>query len=76
LKVSGSTLQKTGSKPSILATIGMTGRGGKIARCADLVFAVASDTTARIQEIHIMLGHILCELLERALYPEEFLPKT
>jgi D-sedoheptulose 7-phosphate isomerase len=59
-----------------MATIGMTGRGGKIARCADLVFAVASDTTARIQEIHIMLGHILCELLERALYPEEFLPKT
>ena len=65
------TAQKLG-----MATIGMTGRGGKIARCADLVFAVASDTTARIQEIHIMLGHILCELLERALYPEEFLPKT
>ena len=65
------TAQKLG-----MATIGMTGRGGKLARCADLVFAVASDTTARIQEIHIMLGHILCELLERALYPEEFLPKT
>jgi len=55
-----------------LSTIGMTGRGGELARCADLVFAVASDKTARIQETHITLGHILCELMERKLYPEQF----
>jgi D-sedoheptulose 7-phosphate isomerase len=55
-----------------MATIGMTGRGGELADCADLVFAVASDTTARIQESHITLGHILCDLLERKLYPDEF----
>ena len=59
-----------------IATIGMTGRGGELARSADLVFAVASDVTARVQETHITLGHILCDLLERKLYPEEFLPKT
>ena len=55
-----------------ITTIGMTGRAGKLGACADLVFSVASDTTARIQETHIMLGHIVCDLLERKLYPEEF----
>jgi D-sedoheptulose 7-phosphate isomerase len=55
-----------------MTTIGMTGRGGELAACADLVFSVPSDTTARIQESHITLGHILCELLERKLYPDEF----
>ena len=55
-----------------MTTIGMTGRGGELAACADLVFSVAPDTTARIQESHITLGHILCELLERMLYPHEF----
>jgi D-sedoheptulose 7-phosphate isomerase len=55
-----------------ITTIGMTGRAGKLGDCADLVFSVASDTTARIQETHIMLGHIVCDLLERKLYPEEF----
>lgn len=53
-------------------TIGLTGRGGELAECADLVFAVESDTTARIQESHITLGHILCDLVERILFPEKF----
>ncbi len=52
-------------------TIGLTGRGGELANCADLVFAVESDTTARIQEVHITLGHILCDLVERILFPEK-----
>ena len=55
-----------------MSTIGMTGHGGELAECADLVFAVASDTTARVQETHITLGHMLCELLERKLYPKQF----
>jgi D-sedoheptulose 7-phosphate isomerase len=37
----------------------------------DLVFAVESDITARIQESHITLGHILCDLVERILFPEK-----
>ena len=53
-------------------TIGLTGRGGELAECADLVFTVKSDTTARIQEAHITLGHILCDLVERILFPEKF----
>jgi D-sedoheptulose 7-phosphate isomerase len=55
-----------------METIGMTGRAGKLAGCVDLVFAVASDTTARIQESHITVGHILCDLVDRILYPDEF----
>jgi len=53
-------------------TIGLTGRGGELAECADLVFAVQSDTTARIQEAHIFLGHVLCDLVDRILFPEKF----
>ena len=62
---------KTAQKMGI-STIGMTGRGGELAECADLVLAVDSDNTARVQETHITLGHILCELLERKLFPGEF----
>jgi len=62
---------KTAQKMGI-STIGMTGRGGELSECVDLVLAVDSDTTARVQETHITLGHILCELLERKLYPEQF----
>jgi len=51
-----------------LVTFGMTGRGGRLADCADLVFRVDSDSTARIQETHITVGHILCELVDRTLF--------
>jgi D-sedoheptulose 7-phosphate isomerase len=52
----------------------MTGRGGKLAECADLVFTVESSVTARIQETHITMGHLLCELVDRILFPEGFHP--
>jgi D-sedoheptulose 7-phosphate isomerase len=55
-----------------LTTIGMTGRGGRLAECADLVFTVESYVTARIQETHITMGQQLCELVDRILFPEEF----
>ncbi len=55
-----------------LFTIGLTGRGGKLALCADLALPVESDVTARIQETHNIIGHILCELVDRILFPEEF----
>ena len=53
-------------------TIGMTGSGGRLADSADMVFCVESEVTARIQETHITLGHILCELVDRTLFPHEF----
>jgi D-sedoheptulose 7-phosphate isomerase len=49
-------------------TIGLTGRGGKLANDADMVFRVESDSTARIQETHITLSHILCDLMEKMLF--------
>jgi D-sedoheptulose 7-phosphate isomerase len=35
------------------------------------VFSVPSDDTARIQEAHITLGHIICDLVERTLFPQK-----
>ena len=53
-------------------TLGLMGRGGELAQFTDLAFRVESDVTARIQEAHITLGHILCDLAERILFPEAF----
>lgn len=50
-------------------TLGMTGRGGRLAECTDLTFRVPSDTTARIQEAHITIAHILCDLVDQILFP-------
>lgn len=48
-------------------TIGMTGAGGgKLAAHCDLLLAVPSPVTARVQEMHILIGHILCELIDHA----------
>ncbi len=45
--------------------IGMTGAGGgKMKELCDICLAVPSKVTARIQEMHILLGHILCELTD------------
>ena len=60
------------AKSKGLKTIGMTGRGGELAECADLAFCADSDETPRIQEAHITVGHIICELVDRRLYPEAF----
>ncbi len=51
-------------------TLGMTGRGGELADIADLPLRVESDHTPRIQETHILLSHILCELVDRILFPD------
>jgi len=60
------------AKKNGLFTIGMTGRGGELASSADLVLNAESDVTARIQETHSITGHILCDLVDRILFPEEF----
>ena len=49
-----------------LSTVAMTGAGGgKLKPMADVLLAVPSDNTPRIQECHILLGHIICELVEK-----------
>src|SRR5262245_14586423 len=51
-----------------LTTIGWTGgTGGKLAGLVEYPFVVPSTVTARIQESHITLGHVLCELIEEHL---------
>ena len=56
-----------------MMTLGMTGSGGKLAQYADLVFTVDSEVTAHIQETHIAIAHILCDLVDRILFPESFM---
>jgi D-sedoheptulose 7-phosphate isomerase len=52
-----------------LTTVGWTGgKGGKLAGLVDYPFVVPSTVTARIQESHITLGHVLCELIEESLF--------
>ena len=51
-----------------LTTVAWTGgTGGKLAAMVDFSFVVPSESTARIQESHITLGHVLCELTEEQL---------
>ena len=46
-------------------TIGFSGKGGgKMNDVCDLNIIIPSDDTARIQEMHIMIGHILCQLID------------
>jgi D-sedoheptulose 7-phosphate isomerase len=48
-----------------VTTIGFTGsHGGKLKPLCDYLFNVPSDDTPRIQESHILLGHIICQLVE------------
>lgn len=47
-----------------IRTIGLTGRSGKLIDAVDLAIAVPSDSTPRIQESHITLVHIICNLVE------------
>ena len=50
-------------------TVGLTGEtGGKMAQLCDVCICVPSTVTARIQEAHILIGHILCGLVEDSLF--------
>ena len=55
-----------------IKTIGLTGGdGGTLARLVDLSLHVSASThAARIQETHILIGHVLCELVDRRLFGE------
>lgn len=49
-------------------TVGLLGKdGGKLKELCDLSIVVPSDVTARIQEMHILIGHIVCEMVEEEL---------
>ena len=52
-----------------LTTIGLLGKtGGRLKELVDHALVVPSDNTARVQEAHILIGHILCQLIEESLF--------
>lgn len=75
----------SGGSPNVLAavatagalgmrTVGMTGStGGKLAELAELTLCVPSTTANTIQEMHIAVGHLLCDLIESALFEQGLL---
>ena len=52
-----------------ITTIALTGKsGGKLSELADILINVPSTDTPRIQEAHILVGHIICQLVEETLF--------
>lgn len=59
----------TVAKKMGLVTIGLTGKdGGEMVRIADHTLVVPSNNTARIQEVHITAGHVICEMIDFKLF--------
>lgn len=59
------------AKKQGMVTVAMTGlTGGKMKDACVFLLNVPSTDTPRIQEVHIMLGHIICELVEVAIFPK------
>jgi len=81
-------ISTSGNSPNVIAaldaarergmlTIGFTGEGGgKMVNHTDILFSVPSKSTPRIQETHLTLAHIVCELIDRELFPEAWAPKA
>ncbi|MFP4287633.1 MAG: SIS domain-containing protein [Bacteroidales bacterium] len=75
-------LSTSGNSPNIIQTIhaakkkqmlviGFTGSdGGKMNDICDILLKAPSGDTPRIQEIHMLLGHIFCEQIEKQLFPQ------
>ena len=58
------------AKENGMISIGFTGNGGgKMKEKADYILDIPSKDTPRVQECHIMVGHILCELVEAEIFP-------
>jgi D-sedoheptulose 7-phosphate isomerase len=49
-------------------TVALTGQGGKLKKSADFVLSVPSKETPLIQEAHITIGHIICQLVEEDIF--------
>jgi D-sedoheptulose 7-phosphate isomerase len=74
-------LSTSGKSPNVIAalraararrlvTVGMTGeQAADMASCCDYLLQVPASKTARIQEGHILIGHVLCGLVEREMHP-------
>ena len=57
------------AKEKEIKTVAFVGKnGGEIKKIADITLDVPSDITNNIQELHIIAGHIICEIVENELY--------
>jgi len=57
------------AKSQSMYTIALTGgAGGKVSSIADCTIRIPSEETPRIQECHILTGHIICEIVEQELF--------
>jgi len=59
------------AKKKGIKTVALVGRdGGKMGAMADVALIVPSDSTPRIQESHILIGHILCDIIEKEIFAD------
>ena len=59
------------AKKKGITTVALVGRdGGRMAQMADYAIVVPSSSTPRIQESHILIGHIICDIIEKELFGE------
>ncbi|MDD2358051.1 MAG: D-sedoheptulose 7-phosphate isomerase [Thiovulaceae bacterium] len=59
------------AKAKGITTVALTGRdGGKMAQMADVAIVIPSNDTPRIQESHILIGHILCDIIEKEIFAQ------
>jgi len=75
-------ISTSGNSPNIIAaineakktgitTVALCGNGGALSDIADYSLEVPSSSTPHIQECHIVIGHIICGLVEELIFPEE-----
>ncbi|MBC8510203.1 MAG: D-sedoheptulose 7-phosphate isomerase [Cryomorphaceae bacterium] len=54
-----------------MTTVGFTGKnGGEMRDICDIMICAPSDDTPRVQEAHILVGHIICQLIEQEMFPD------
>ena len=57
------------AKKKDILSVALVGRdGGEMAKMADIALVVPSESTPRIQESHILIGHIICDIIEREIF--------
>ena len=53
-----------------MLTVGFTGsKGGKMKDLCEIIIQAPSNDTPRVQEVHILVGHIVCQLIEEEMFP-------
>jgi D-sedoheptulose 7-phosphate isomerase len=66
-------ISTSGNSPNVIAAIGLTGgNGGKMADKVDYLLRVSEGKNSpRIQETHILVGHVICDIVDQLLFPSQ-----